>query len=535
MKLILLLLLSTIKTQDIRGNALILFDPIMSPKSNYSYYILDVNQLEDVLGHFKFIYYHKPVSEYQKGEIFNYDAVFYFGSVQGAYIPKEFLEDILRYKRPVVWIKSNFDNFQYELGIKTDKLFGFKVDSLSEGYNVNGRRGFYRYLDYKGIRFSKWFSWNYMAKLEWDPEVAVTSIADSNLAHPVVNIEWWGYGEPLRYKIPYIIRSKNFWYIAGDPFSYIGPSTPYTIFCDVLHDILMQDHYQPPRALVRLEDINPSDNPENIIKTVKYLRSQNIPFGMAVVPVYRNPYNNKIIYLHEVPKLVQALKFAVNNGGKIFMHGTTHQQDITTWQKYNITTLAYEYFDFDTKIPVPGDNSMWVYERIKEGLDEFNKVGLPVSGFEVPHYSASRLDFYIFGQLFKLNYHRPALYQEAPDGVAYENQFFPYVIYWDIYGETLIPENLGYVGNDPGYYNPPDSIIAHARYFLVVRDGIASFFWHPTLAGYHDKRHFYGLESLKKIIRSLKQMGYTFVSPTDLVELKRYFNVGVESTFTESR
>lgn len=535
MKLILLSFITIVNSTKIKGNALILFDPIMYPKSEYSYYILDVYQLENVLGHFKFIYYHKPTSEYQKGEIFNYDAVFYFGSVAGAYIPKEFLEDLLEYDLPIVWIGNNFNNFQHELGLKPEKYFGFKVDSISYGYDVRGRRGFYRYLNYKGLTFSKWYSWNYLAVLEWDPEVAVTTILDSNLAKVVLKIRWWGYGEPLRSEIPYIIRSRNFWYIAGDPFSYIGPSTPYTIFCDILHDILGQNHHYPPRALVRLEDINPSDDPENIIKTVDFLSSQNIPFSMAVVPIYRNPYDGKTIYLHDVPKLVRALKYALKHGGKIFMHGTTHQQDITTWQKYNITTIAYEYFDFDTKTPVPGDNLMWVYQRIKEGINEFKLVGLPIVGFEVPHYSASRLDFYVFGHLFNLNYHRPALYLEAPDGIVYENQFFPFVVYWDIYGETLIPENLGYVGNDPGYFNPPDSIIAHAKYFLAVRDGIASFFWHPTLTAYADEKHFFGLESLKKIIRNLQQMGYTFVSPTDLIELKDYFGARMTSPYTKSR
>jgi len=528
-------MLTTVRTSQIKGNALILFDPIMSPKSNYSYFMLDVNQLENVLGHFKYIYYHMPTNEYRKGDVFNYDAVFYFGSIEGAHISREFLEDLLDYNGPIVWFKNNFDDFQYELGIKIDKVFGFRVDSISYGYELNGRRGFYRYIDYGGFTFSKWYSWNYRAELEWDPEVAVTTIVDSNLAKAVLKIRWWGYGEPLRDEVPYLIRSRNLWYFAGDPFSYIGPATPYTIFCDILHDILRQDHHHPPRALVRLEDINPSDDPGNIIKTVNYLSSQKIPFSMAVVPIYRNPYDNKTVYLHDSPELVKALKYAVDHGGKIFMHGITHQQDITTWQKYNITTLAYEFFDFDTKIPVPGDNMMWVYQRIKEGLDEFKLVGLPVTGFEVPHYSASRLDFYAFGQLFNLNYHRPALYLEAPDGVVYENQFFPYVVYWDIYGETLIPENLGYVGNDPGYYNPPDSIIAHAKYFLAVRDGIASFFWHPTLANYTDEEHFYGLESLKKIVRNLKQMGYTFVSPTDLIELKDYFGGGSEFSFTRSR
>ena len=522
---LLLILFSVIKPSQIKGNALILFDPIASPKSEYSYYVLDLYELENLLGHFKFIYYHEPTNEYTKGDIFNYDAVFYMGEVDNSYINPDLLKDLLKYKKPVVWFKKNINNFSFEVGANMRDQFGFVMDSLSIGYFVNGKAGFYRNVTYKGITFQKWFK-VYPGKKEpeWDPEVAVTHILDSSKAEVIATIKWWGYGKPRRDEIPYIIRVNNFWYVAGDPMSFIATYTPYTIFCDLLHDMLNQQHSYPPRALVRLEDIAPTLEPSKLRKVVKYLYSHNIPFAMAVIPIYKNPYNDKVVYLHEAKGLVEALKYAVNHGGYIFMHGTSHQQDITTWQKYNISALAYEYFDFDTKIPVPGDNMMWVYQRIKKGLKEFQLAGLPVSGFEVPHYSASRMDFFIFGKMFDLNYHRPALYMESPDGVMYENQFFPYVIYWDIYGETLIPENLGYISNYLNDVRPPDSVIAHARYLLAVRDGIASFFWHPSLADYTDAEHFYGIESLKKVIRGLKAMGYTFVSPVDLPELKEYFS-----------
>ncbi len=519
----LLILMSVVNPSQIKGRALILFDNLQSPRSYHIYPILDVYHLENLLGHFRYVYYHKPVGDYRQGEIFNYNAVFYFGTTERAYLPPEFLKDVLNFKGPVVWFKNNFNNFQSELGIKLASYFGFKIDSISYGYDVRDKKGFYRIVEYKGFKFKKWFKKYENGSYEWDAEIAVTSILNPSIAKVVTYIDWWGYGKPERKRIPHIIKSRNIWFVSESPFSYIGVNTPYTIFCDLLHDILGQDHRKPPRALVRLEDISPIVPAKTLKKVVDYLYSQGIPFSMAVIPVYKDPYKKKIIYLHQAKDLVDVLKYAVQHGGLIFMHGTTHQQEITTWQKGNVTAVGYEYFDFDTKSPIAGDNMMWVYERMKQGLKEFQMAGLPVTGFEVPHYAASRLDYFIFGKMFELNYHRPSLYIESPDGVIYENQLFPYVIYWDIYGETLLPENLGFISNYLGAVRPPDTLINEAKYILAVRDGIASFFWHPTLADYHDAEHFYGIESLKKVVRSLRAMGFKFVSPAELDEIKEYF------------
>lgn len=361
-KILCFLLISTIKVSQTQGKALILFDPIMSPKSQYAYYMTDVYQLESLLGHFKYVYYHHPIDDYVKGEIFNYDAIFYLGTVMGVYTPKSFLTDILNYKKPVVWFKHNFNNFEYELGIKASEYFGFSIKRVSYGYNKKGRTGFYRYVNYKKIKFSKWFKVDHSGGIEWDPEIAVADVHNQQgRAKIVLKIKWWGYGKPEDEEIPYIIRSGNFWFIADDTFSYTAPYTPYVIFCDILHDILKQHHHQPPRALVRLEDISPMTDHEDVKVAIDYLISNDIPFSMAVIPIYKDPHQNLVVYLHEKPELVNVLEYAVDHGGYIFMHGVTHQQDITAWQRYNVTGTAYEFYDFDLKTPVPGDNVIWVY------------------------------------------------------------------------------------------------------------------------------------------------------------------------------
>ncbi len=87
-------------------------------------------------------------------------------------------------------------------------------------------------------------------------------------------------------------------------------------------------------------------------------------------------------------------------------------------------------------------------------------------------------------------------------------QYVPYVVR-DGYGSTVLPENLGYVDGPPVPAEGPGSlqaIIDGARQHLVVRDGVASFFFHPYLE----------TERLTRVVDEMRDMGYEFVSPGDL-------------------
>ena len=83
-------------------------------------------------------------------------------------------------------------------------------------------------------------------------------------------------------------------------------------------------------------------------------------------------------------------------------------------------------------------------------------------------------------------------------------QFFPYTVR-DVYGTAVVPENLGNV--EPEWFNNhpprlPADILASAQRNLVLRDGTASFFYHPYL----------GTSYLKTIVTGIQGMGYTFVT-----------------------
>ncbi|MBV8386730.1 MAG: DUF2334 domain-containing protein, partial [Acidimicrobiia bacterium] len=79
----------------------------------------------------------------------------------------------------------------------------------------------------------------------------------------------------------------------------------------------------------------------------------------------------------------------------------------------------------------------------------------------------------------------------------------------DVYGMKVLPENLGNVELEEVNNHPPRfpaDIVASAKLNLVVRDGFASFFYHPYL----------GTSYLKQIVEPIKAMGYTFVGPSSL-------------------
>jgi hypothetical protein len=89
--------------------------------------------------------------------------------------------------------------------------------------------------------------------------------------------------------------------------------------------------------------------------------------------------------------------------------------------------------------------------------------------FETPHYAASETDYRAMAGVFPLFYDRT---MATPDISAI--QFFPYPTI-DRFGRYVVPENLGYLVQE----NPdPRVIIERARAMPVVRDAVASFYFH---------------------------------------------------------
>jgi uncharacterized protein YdaL len=160
--------------------------------------------------------------------------------------------------------------------------------------------------------------------------------------------------------------------------------------------------------------------------------------------------------------------------------------------------------------PVPGDSATWAASRLTAGKQEFVLAGLAApTMFEFPHYAGSAVDYRTVSSMFGSRYDRGLYFPGVLSGGTVDHtklvgQFFPYSVR-DVYGTALVPENLGNIEPEPFNNHParlPADLVAAARANLVVRDGVASFFYHPYL----------GTGYLKQTVEGVRALGYTFVS-----------------------
>src|SRR3954463_6031620 len=126
--------------------------------------------------------------------------------------------------------------------------------------------------------------------------------------------------------LPWAVRSGHLTFVTEIPFSYMTESDRYLVFADLLFDALAPGTAERHRLVLRLEDINPSDDVTQVQAVAQYLASQNIPFGFGVVAEYRDPlgfYNNGTpaqSRLDQAPALVTTLKYMLGHGGTMVEH-----------------------------------------------------------------------------------------------------------------------------------------------------------------------------------------------------------------------
>lgn len=512
---------------------LVLYDaPMGRPeqKLGLSYAIM----LGNLLGHFDARVTLMPVADYAAGRIAQSDATFYLGTQHDADLPAAFVHDALRSQQPLVWLKYSL----WKLGNRETSLARARGLSFERirGYDsppsrANPAPGFLDTVEYKGLPFRKYYRFDPRREAaDGDPDIGLVKVEDEARAQVLVRIANSRTGE----KAPYVVRSGSFWYVADLPFSFIGPRDRYLVFADLLHDMLGIAHAEDHPAMIRLEDIHAMVNPESITRIVDLLHARAIPFSLAVIPHYRDPlgaYNGgkpQDIPLSRANSLRRALDHAVELGGDIVAHGYTHQYEALKNPGSGVSAEDYEFWDAVHNRPVPGDSTAWALGRLRASLDELKANGYTPVAWTTPHYQGSPRSFRAVPRVFATTYQRVAYYtsespQLAPVGAHdYVSwQFFPYPIARDYYGQRVLPENLGNVqymvdghltGRTLGY--DAQDLVTNARYALAVRDGFASFFFHPFLLDVPDVD---GWEQLVRTLDGITALGYRWTSPSQLV------------------
>lgn len=440
-------------------NVLILYDGPEAKSEAFK----SASFLSRLLGHFKIDSCEvASVRQYKSSLALQPDFLFLIFEEGHPEFPLEMTEDLKERKKETVWINMHIDHF---LESEAEKL-GFAYDDWEERDDWK--------IYYKNEDFSK-----------EDPGLNRLRILDQSKVEILATIV-----APDGRTYPYVIKSGSFWYLADSPFSYALEGGRFLILADLLHDILGQDHVVSRQALVRIEDVNPEDKPENLLRLGRWLKKEGIPFALSLIPIFRDPSAQQEIRLSQRPKLVAALQELISLGGTIVLHGATHQHQ-------GRSAEDYEFWDDIVGQPVPHESPDWVEERIRLGLEECLRCGLYPLAWETPHYSASQKDYRLIARFFDSFYDRLM----AAELVGTQ-QIFPYPCFLKDLAIKVIPENLGYVD----FEKPdPESLIDKARNMLVVRDGIASFFFHS----------FVPLTYLKKICLAMKEMGWEFISLRD--------------------
>ncbi len=467
----------------------------------------------------------KPVSAYTAGMVNQYTATVYMGStyyggtVPDA-VPAAFYQDALATTHPVTWVGDNIWGMANAVGVDAFKQH-YGWDPTNSFYESGGTVGNITQVTYKGQQLTRKIPAGY----------------DGGVLHPALLT---GPGYPQVTQLaqatdtnsgdtsPWAIRSGNLTYVGEIPFTYVSESDRVIVFEDLLFDGLAPATAERHRAFVRLEDISPKSDPNELRQMADYLSGQKIPYGINVIPVYTDPkgvYNGgkaETVTLAQSPQVVSALKYMLAHGAVLMDHGYTHQYSNVNNPYSGVTGDDFEFFrahvDASDNViydgPPAEDSTLWAQTRVTSALAGFAAAGLPKPTlWTTPHYAASATDYRVVGQNFSARLERTLYFAGTLPGTTvnagrYIGQFFPYAVK-DVYGTTVLPENLGNYEPEPYNNHParlPADLVASAKANLAVRDGVASFFYHP----------YYGTAPLQQTVDGIRALGYTFVGPTDL-------------------
>jgi len=472
MNKIIILLLSLFFAASLHSvNAGVTKKVIIFVEGNYdltSYATAEGRQLANLLGHFETTTTIKGVNKYAAHDINDYDYIFYIGYHQSNHVPAAFLQDITTTNKSVIWINNGF--LEFSESKNTQKQYGFKVTQFDKTSGFDHVRSGNK-LFTKGI-----------------PDINLIQISDKK----IVQVLATAFSSRTKKETPYIVKSGNLLYISDSPFQTSTETDRYLLFADMLHDILNEPHQEAHQAIIRIEDVTAMDDPDKLRDIADILSERNIPFLVGVVPFYVNPSEGMRVSLSEKPEVVDALKYMVENGGTIVMHGVTHQYR-------GISTDDFEFWDGMSKKPIKDENEADITHKLEMGIEELMKNGLFPVLWETPHYTASFLTYQTVSKFFST-----AIEQRLSIEDADYSQYFPYIIQKDQFGQKIYPENLGYVPLNPNFDTSKTyvkRILDNARVNLNVRDGFASCFFHSFL----------NLNLLISLVDGIQEMGFTFI------------------------
>jgi uncharacterized protein YdaL len=445
-----------------------------------------------------------PVSRYRRGDLLGYRAAVYVGSTYDQPIPAGFLDDVLDGARPVLWIDDNV----WELAARA-RARGAPLAFEPAAFDTTPVAA----VRYKGVELARSAS----------NTGGIMGYASVDAAR--ASVQAWAVRADAT-TFPWALRAGSLLYVGENPLAYVGPNDRYLALCDLLFEVLAPGAVSRHRALVRIEDVSPRTSPTAVRAIADALAAEGIPFAVAVIPVFRAPPREPggaadVVSLREVPAMVDALRYALDRGATLVLHGFTHQYRDVPNPYDGVSARDFEFFRAHLGPeggvvldgPVAEDSAAWALARVDEALREFDAARLPRPRiFEYPHYAGSTVDSRAIAARFDTAYQRESYFAGVLAGGGESSParslglFFPFTVV-DAYGWRVLPESLGHYA-PPGGPEPrsPSDLVESARRQRVVRDGVASFFFHPT----------FDPAILRTIVDGLRADQYVFVGADEL-------------------
>lgn len=478
------------------------------------------------------------VTDYQPGQMHEYDAAVYVGTRFGQEIPDFLIQDMLDGRTKVLWAGANIHELSNYEESPEAEAFGARYGWLPSSSRINETDEITKII-YKNQE---------LERSEDGGFIYVPEIIDPEKIEVLGTAVCGTQSTPRKCRgtsgteFPWAIRSENITYVTDIPLDVIYENTHHLAYADLFYDLLAPETVPTKKAAVRLEDVGPEADPRTLRRIADYLYERDIPFQVAVVPLHVSevPGSDEVrhygLSLLDRPKVVKALQYMQQHGGTLIQHGTSHQYG-AAHNPYPGATSGADYEFFRSKCsdnqfppmkfeecrreswvqltgPVSRDKVEDHAARMAHGRQIMIDAGLgEPDQFEVPHYSASPNAYQAISENYDYRYERVQYFPGLTSGAEFDEhsdftQLFPYRVH-DVYGSVVLPENLGNVSEEMQNNHPPRPpafLVDNAKRNLVVRESTASFFFHPYL----------DVDYLDEVVSGITNLGYTFVPSTEL-------------------
>ncbi len=452
--------------------------------------------LDMLIGHFTERMIFLPSSQVQEQDLEGVDFLFYYGE-QRELLPPSLVDMISTFQGPVVALGYNAE----QLG-KRFSFLEWKVDQAVTNQVI--------------------LQGEHEKKLSFAPQyVFDVSIAEGHEAKVIA------VGKKDNKDFPLFLANGTDYYFASNllnpPFS--------LIFAEGLYEVFLGSERMESAKLLgylRLEDIHPLVDPSALLEIAKLLKAKEIPYMVAVIPVYTNPETKKEYHFSDFPELLEVLKYIQNNGGSIVLHGYTHQFRLSE------TGEGFEFWDVENNMPIyqgPDEEIVrmeredfqsdyeyeqhlsakkayerdYIEKRLTRGIQELANYGIYPLAFEAPHYTMSQHGYEVISHMFSTYVGQLQVSDSNWEVMATS----PYITKPTfLHGMQFLPETIGYVDKDDP--RAIEKMLALAKEYQFVRGGMVAGFYHPYL----------GVERFIELIEELEKIEE--ITWIDLQQMNNY-------------